>query len=73
MEVCVKVKNLLGELLIPVSHYGGRRIGRGWEVLPWGSLGRDRNHLPLYFTNKIVPTFGSTLSQSHPIPALGGE
>jgi len=35
-----------GELLIPVSHHGGRRISRGWEMLPWGGCGRDRNHLP---------------------------
>lgn len=45
MEVIVKTKYLPGELLIPVSHHGGRRIWRGWEMLPWGSWGRDRNCL----------------------------
>lgn len=34
------------KLLIPVSHHGGRRICRGWEMLLWGSWGRDRNYLP---------------------------
>ena len=50
---------------------GGRRVSRGWEMLPRDSLGRDRNHLPQ--VREVVPEFDFTLSENHPITVLGGE